>query len=52
MKLWLDEDSTRRLADGVVISANIPDPNEDKDLYDLVMKYQIHKCKTDVCQLI
>ena len=26
------------------ISCSIPDPDKDPELYDLVMKYQVHKC--------
>ena len=56
--LYLDKESSDRLDDGYLVSATIPDPNIDQDLYDKVRKFQIHKhnknCKltpnSDICK--
>ena len=47
--LYLDEEGTKRLDDGVMISAEIPRKRHDPELKALVRKYQIHECKNDVC---
>jgi hypothetical protein len=46
--LWVGMTISELLAQGF-IRADIPDPVREPRLYELVMKYQIHKCKAKIC---
>jgi hypothetical protein len=46
--LWTEKSVTELLQSGF-IRADIPDPVKEPKLHDLVMKYQIHKCKDTIC---
>jgi hypothetical protein len=46
--LWTGKSIEELLTDGFV-RADIPDPEKEPELYNLIMKYQIHKCKDNIC---
>ena len=45
---WLEK-STEELINLNTIRADIPDPELEPELYELVTKYQIHQCKPEIC---
>jgi len=46
--LWVGKTVSELLAQGFICT-DIPDPVREPRLYELVMKYQIHKCKANIC---
>jgi hypothetical protein len=46
--LWTEKSIVKLLADGFV-RADISDPEKEPELHSLVMKYQIYKCKDNIC---
>ncbi len=45
---WLEK-STEELINLNIIRADISDPEYESELYELIMKYQIHQCKPETC---
>jgi len=46
--LWTEKSINQLIQEGF-IRADIPDPEKEPKLHALVMKYQIHKCKSNIC---
>ena len=46
--LWCEKPIDQLIKEGY-IRADIPDPIKEPRLHALVMKYQIHKCRTNIC---
>jgi hypothetical protein len=46
--LWTGK-TVAELLEAGYIRADIPDPEKEPRLHELVMKYQIHKCKRNIC---
>jgi Helitron helicase-like domain at N-terminus len=45
---WVEK-SIEELINLNVIRADVPDPEHEPELYELVMKYQIHQCRPEKC---
>src|ERR1044071_2176998 len=48
--VWLEK-STEELINLNTIRADVPDPELEPELYELVTKYQIHQCKPEICKI-
>ena len=48
--VWLTELAEKLFRESGRISARLPNKETDPELYELVMKYQIHKCRLGRCK--
>ena len=48
LMLWVSK-TIPEMVEERFIRADLPDPDDEPELYDLVVKYQLHECKAHIC---